>query len=114
MPIYEYRCTECGKTFDALQKFSDAPHTLCGQSSVACERDGEAKGKGAVERLISSPSFQFKGSGWYVTDYGKSGGSKSGSSSSSENGSSKSETPKSEAGKSETKTDSAKPAAAKD
>ncbi|GAB4407754.1 MAG: zinc ribbon domain-containing protein [Bryobacter sp.] len=114
MPIYEYRCTECGKTFDALQKFSDAPYTLCGQSSVACERDGEAKGKGAVERLISSPSFQFKGSGWYVTDYGKSGGSKSGSSSSSENGSSKSETPKSESGKSETKTDSAKPAAAKD
>jgi putative FmdB family regulatory protein len=98
MPIYEYRCLDCGKAFESLQKFSDEPFTVCGQSSVACESGGQGK----VERLLSSPAFQFKGSGWYITDYAKGG---SGSSAKSE---SKSES-KPEA-KSETKTDS-KPAA---
>jgi putative FmdB family regulatory protein len=57
MPLYEYRCSKCNRVFEVLQKFSDAPlelHEVCG---------------GPVERLISAPSFQFKGSGWYVTDY---------------------------------------------
>jgi putative FmdB family regulatory protein len=57
MPIYEYSCNRCGATFEVRQKFSDDPvavHEGCG---------------GAVERLVSAPSFQFKGSGWYVTDY---------------------------------------------
>lgn len=62
MPIYEYKCDKCGAVFEVMQKFSDEPlhvHENCG---------------GAVERLISAPAFQFKGSGWYVTDYaGKSG-----------------------------------------
>ena len=64
MPLYEYRCHRCGKTFEVLQKFSDQPltqHEECG---------------GAVERLISPPAFQFKGSGWYVTDYAGNGKSK--------------------------------------
>jgi putative FmdB family regulatory protein len=59
MPIYEYKCENCGEVFDVIQKFADEPvtvHEKCG---------------GPVRRLISSPSFQFKGSGWYVTDYGK-------------------------------------------
>lgn len=59
MPLYEYKCQSCGKTFEVIQKFSDEPlktHPECG---------------GPVERLISAPAFQFKGSGWYVTDYGK-------------------------------------------
>ncbi len=59
MPIYEYRCEKCGKTFERLQRFSDDPvkvHEGCG---------------GAVERLISQSAFQLKGSGWYVTDYAK-------------------------------------------
>lgn len=74
MPIYEYRCVECGKTFDSIQKFSDEPYTLCGQSTVECPNQG----KGPVERLLSSPSFHFKGSGFYITDYNKgSGGAKS-------------------------------------
>lgn len=60
MPIYEYKCSKCGRTFDARQSFSDAPLTTC----KLC---GET---GGLEKLISSPSFQFKGSGWYVTDYG--------------------------------------------
>ena len=73
MPIYEYRCADCGKTFDALQKFSDEPYTNCGQSSsLVCE----TKGKGTVTRLISSPSFHLKGTGWYATDYAKSGKTK--------------------------------------
>jgi putative FmdB family regulatory protein len=66
MPLYEYRCSKCDTVFEVLQKFSDAPlttHEGCG---------------GAVERLISAPGFQFKGTGWYVTDY-KNSGSKSGS-----------------------------------
>ena len=64
MPLYEYKCHRCGKTFEVLQKFSDEPvthHQECG---------------GEVEQLISAPTFQFKGTGWYVTDYahGKSNG----------------------------------------
>ena len=62
MPLYEYKCDSCGKTFEALQKFSDEPiqiHEVCG---------------GHVERLISSPAFHFKGTGWYVTDYAKTNG----------------------------------------
>jgi putative FmdB family regulatory protein len=57
MPLYEYRCSKCHQVFEVLQKFSDAPlatHEECG---------------GEVERLISAPGFQFKGSGWYITDY---------------------------------------------
>ena len=65
MPLYEYKCHRCGKTFETIQKFSDKPlkvHPECG---------------GEVERLLSAPSFQFKGSGWYVTDYGRHGSSSS-------------------------------------
>lgn len=57
MPLYEYKCQSCGETFEVIQKFSDAPlnvHKQCG---------------GRVERLLSPPALQFKGSGWYVTDY---------------------------------------------
>jgi putative FmdB family regulatory protein len=60
MPIYEYRCEKCGKVFEVLQRFSDAPlktHEDCG---------------GEVEKLISHSAFQLKGSGWYQTDYAKS------------------------------------------
>lgn len=62
MPLYEYECDKCHKVFEIIQKFSDTPLTVhddCG---------------GNLERLISAPALQFKGSGWYVTDYaGKSG-----------------------------------------
>jgi putative FmdB family regulatory protein len=60
MPLYEYRCHKCGHTFELIQKFSDEPlttHNGCG---------------GGVEKLISSPAFHLKGSGWYATDYAKS------------------------------------------
>jgi len=65
MPLYDYRCDKCDETFEVLQKFSDEPlkvHEGCG---------------GHVERLISAPALQFKGSGWYVTDYAKGGKSPS-------------------------------------
>jgi putative FmdB family regulatory protein len=63
MPLYEYRCSKCGEKFEVIQKFSDAPLTVhegCG---------------GTVERLISLSGFSLKGSGWYATDYAKSGSS---------------------------------------
>jgi len=61
MPLYEYKCASCGDVFEVIQKFSDKPlheHPGCG---------------GAVERLISVSALKFKGSGWYVNDYGKNG-----------------------------------------
>lgn len=61
MPLYEYQCEVCGHRFEKIQKFSDPPLETC----PTCE--------GAVRKLISSPAFQFKGTGWYVTDYAKSG-----------------------------------------
>ncbi len=62
MPVYEYQCSSCGRIEEALQKISDPPLTVC----PACQ--------GKLEKLISLNSFQLKGSGWYVTDYGKSNG----------------------------------------
>jgi putative FmdB family regulatory protein len=96
MPLYEYKCHSCGKTFEVIQKFSDEPlktHAECG---------------GDVERLISAPAFHLKGSGWYATDYGK-GGSKPAKSEDSK-GESKVEKSDSGAAKSEAKTDSSAPA----
>ena len=57
MPIYEYECLKCGKTTEAMQKFSDAPLTEC---SHCC---------GEMRKLISMSTFHLKGSGWYTTDY---------------------------------------------
>jgi len=61
MPIYEYECAKCGKTIEVIQKMSDKPlkkHEGCG---------------GALTKLISAAGFQFKGTGWYVTDYARKG-----------------------------------------
>ena len=57
MPLYEYKCSKCDEVFEVLQRFSDAPvkvHENCG---------------GKVARLLTAPTFQFKGSGFYITDY---------------------------------------------
>jgi len=57
MPLYEYECKKCNEVFEVLQRFSDAPvkvHEGCG---------------GKVARLLTAPTFQFKGSGFYITDY---------------------------------------------
>ena len=67
MPLYEYECeAENGRRFEIIQKFSDEPLTVC----PTCG--------GKVRRLISSPAIQFKGSGWYITDYAKKSGSDAG------------------------------------
>ncbi len=59
MPLYEYQCTSCGKRFELIQKFSDP-------SQTACPSCGQT-----AERQLSAPAIQFKGSGWYVTDYAR-------------------------------------------
>jgi putative FmdB family regulatory protein len=86
MPIYEYRCHKCRKTFEVMQKFSDQPLSRCPSCS------------GKVSKIISNCSFQLKGSGWYVTDYKK----KDTTWKDKEPDSKKSETPKSETPKSDT------------
>jgi len=103
MPLYEYECESCHHRFERIQKFSDAPIETC------------PKCGSKVHKLLSSPAIQFKGSGWYITDYAKksstdsgkgSGGSSSTQSdgaASSDSGSSSSTTSDK---KSETKTDS--------
>jgi len=106
MPLYEYRCHRCGKTFEILQKFSDQPlevHADCG---------------GEVERLISPAALQFKGSGWYVTDYARNGkspstnGGANGKSEGHSDGKSESKSEgKSEGSKSESKPSGSTPAA---
>ena len=58
MPIYEYRCGECGHELDALQKLSDEPLKDCPE----CEQP-------ALKRLMSAPAFRLKGGGWYETDF---------------------------------------------
>jgi putative FmdB family regulatory protein len=87
MPIYEYRCDSCGKKFEAIQKFADEPLTV----HPEC-------GGGPVERLISAPALQFKGSGWYVNDYPKGSSGKSSETKSE----TKSDKAKSESGSSKT------------
>lgn len=70
MPLYEYECQADGSRFEVIQKFSDPPLTTC------------PKCGGEVRKLVSSPAIQFKGSGWYITDYARKGSTNSGSSSS--------------------------------
>lgn len=69
MPLYEYECKKCGHRFERIQRFSDPMVKKCPECG------------GKVEQVISAPAVQFKGSGWYVTDYAK---KSSGSGSSSE------------------------------
>jgi putative FmdB family regulatory protein len=69
VPLYEYQCKSCHTLTERIQKFSDPPVTVCPHCG------------GELEQLISAPTVQFKGAGWYVTDYarkGSGGGSSSG------------------------------------
>jgi putative FmdB family regulatory protein len=98
MPIYEYKCRECGTHIEKMQKISDAPLTVC-------ENCG-----GQLEKQISRSGFQFKGDGWYVTDYSNKGksdsgtGKKSASSGSSEKKSSAESTDKADSASKTTET----------
>ena len=71
MPNYEYLCKNCGHRFEQIRKFSDKPLRKCPECG------------GVIEQVISAPAVQFKGSGWYVTDYAKKGAGSAGSSSAS-------------------------------
>jgi putative FmdB family regulatory protein len=71
MPNYEYLCKDCGHRFEQIRKFSDKQLRKCPECG------------GVIEQVISAPAVQFKGSGWYVTDYAKKGAASAGSSSSS-------------------------------
>jgi putative FmdB family regulatory protein len=62
MPLYEYECEACGQRFEVIRKFSDPPLDVCKEC-----------GEGPIKRLPSSPAIQFKGSGFYITDYPKTG-----------------------------------------
>src|SRR5918996_84333 len=62
MPLYEYQCGACGHRFEVIQKFSDSQVEVC----PSC-------GERQVSKLLSSPAIQFKGSGWYITDYARKG-----------------------------------------
>ena len=59
MPLYEYECDDCGHRFELIRKFSDPPLTTCPE----CD--------GSIRKLLSPPAIQFKGTGWYVTDYAR-------------------------------------------
>ena len=87
MPLYEYLCKKCGHRFEKIQKFSDRMVKKC------------PDGGGPVEQVISAPAVQFKGSGWYVTDYAKKTSTASSSSNSNGDSASKSDS------KSESKSD---------
>lgn len=65
MPLYEYQCKSCHALTERIQKFSDPPLTTCPHCG------------GELEQLLSAPAVQFKGAGWYVTDYARKGGSTS-------------------------------------
>jgi putative FmdB family regulatory protein len=99
MPIYEYQCKRCQHRFERIQKFSDRHIKKCPECG------------GPLEQLLSPPAVQFKGSGWYVTDYAKQGVKPSTGESSSagesgtkaESGTKKDEKPKAESKKSEKK-----------
>jgi putative FmdB family regulatory protein len=62
MPLYEYECESCGARFELIHRFTDAPAEKC-----------KTCGGGPVHRLLSAPAIQFKGSGWYITDYARKG-----------------------------------------
>ena len=113
MPLYEFECESCHRRFERIQqKFSDPPPDVCPHC-----------GQGPIRKLMSTPAIQFKGSGFYITDYGKKGsdsssgakdsaseaGKKDSASTGGNSESTKSESTKSESGKSEsTKSESTK------
>jgi putative FmdB family regulatory protein len=116
VPLYEYECDACGRRFEIIEKFSDPPPEAC----TEC-------GKGPVHRLLSSPAIQFKGTGFYITDYAQKGKSDSSStppagktsdSGTSDNktngGTTKSEATKSDTAKSESSATTSKPKESKE
>jgi putative FmdB family regulatory protein len=80
LPLYPYRCKECGHRFEKIQKFGAKQEKVC------------PKCGGALERTLTAPSLNFKGAGWYVNDYAAKGSSSQGSSSAAESSSAEKKT----------------------
>jgi len=93
MPNYEYLCKKCGHRFEEIRKFSDRHPRKCPECG------------GVLEQVISAPAVQFKGSGWYVTDYAKKGASSSSASSEGDSGSKEAKESKDSQGTKDTKKD---------
>ncbi len=92
MPLYEYQCNDCGTVSEEIQRMSDPPLTTCRECG------------GHLKKLLSAPAFQFKGTGWYVTDYadkGSDGKPKDADKSADSGGSEKKDSGKSDSGKKE-------------
>jgi putative FmdB family regulatory protein len=89
MPLYEYQCDACAHRFEVIQQYKDAPIDIC------------PKCGGTVKKLLSSPAIQFKGSGFYITDYARKGSD----SATTKSGEAKSESTSSSESKSESKTE---------
>lgn len=109
MPLYEYECPRTGKRFEVIQRFSDAPITKCDDCNQYPDCEGECR------KILSAPAIQFKGSGWYVTDYAGKGkdtssskGDDGGSSDGSKSDSSKSDSSKPDSSKSDSSSKSEK------
>ena len=101
MPLYEYQCKKCHSLTERIQKFSDSPLTVCPHCG------------GELEQLLSAPAIQFKGSGWYVSDYAKKSSSAASSKSNGSAPSSSSES-QAESSPSETVSSKDKPSSDKD
>lgn len=100
MPLYEYRCTQCGYRFEKIQSFGAEPETEC------------PKCHGALIRPLTAPALQFKGAGWYVNDYASKSASSSESGSESKTGDSAKATSGADSKPAESKTSESKPVAA--
>jgi putative FmdB family regulatory protein len=88
VPLYEYQCEKCGR-FEIIRKFSDAPLSIC----PTCGRE--------VQKLLSAPAIQFKGTGWYITDYARksSGADATTKDGTTKDGAAKTDAPKTDAAK---------------
>lgn len=95
MPLYEYQCKKCRHRFEKIQKFSDRPVKKCPECG------------GLVEQLLSAPAVQFKGAGWYVTDYARKGGDSTESGEAAKDGAAAKTSEKSEPKKAEKKPEKA-------
>jgi putative FmdB family regulatory protein len=93
LPLYEYQCKKCHSLTERIQKFSDPPLTVCPHCG------------GELEQLLSAPAVQFKGSGWYVTDYARKASSPGASGG---NGASSSSSPDSKSGAADGKPETSK------
>jgi putative FmdB family regulatory protein len=99
VPLYEYRCNQCGYQFEKIQKFSDEPERVC------------PKCQGELVRPMTAPALKFEGAGWYINDYSAKGSAKAGENTNTSPGSeTKTESKSSEAGGSSTASPASTPA----